>query len=280
MKISVVINTLNEEKNIENCLKAVKWADEIVIVDMYSDDKTVEIAKKYTDKIFLHERMNYADPARQFALDKASNEWILVVDADELVPLKLKNKLLKIIENDQADVVYTPHKNYFSGKLIKGVGWGPLQNLHPRLFKKGYFNYKANIHTNFEIKDNARIYYIKNFEESFIHLAYIDFEHYIEKMNRYTTIESTNIFEGKNERNYLFKLFLLALWRTLKEIILIKWYKDGFRGISIGVLAMNYSLVAYMKLKLMESYNSEDTRGKVMGEYQKIADEINLEYEK
>ena len=64
VEISILIHTLNEERNIRNCLETVKWADEIIIIDMYSDDKTVEIAKEYTDKIFYHERMGYADPAR------------------------------------------------------------------------------------------------------------------------------------------------------------------------------------------------------------------------
>ncbi len=90
MKISVLINTFNEERNIKNCLESVSWADEIIIVDMYSDDKTVDIAKNYTDKIYYFERMGYADPARQFALKKATHEWVLIVDADEMVPLELR----------------------------------------------------------------------------------------------------------------------------------------------------------------------------------------------
>ena len=87
VEISILIHTLNEERNIRNCLETVKWADEIIIIDMYSDDRTVEITKEYTDKIFYHERMGYADPARQFGLEKATHEWVLQVDADELVPL-------------------------------------------------------------------------------------------------------------------------------------------------------------------------------------------------
>ena len=124
MNISVLINTFNEEKNIENCLKAVKWADEIIIVDMYSDDKTVEIASKYTDKIFYFKRMRYADPARQFALKNASYDWILVVDADELVPLKLKNKILEISIKNLGDVVYIPRSNYFAGEKNQWNGNG------------------------------------------------------------------------------------------------------------------------------------------------------------
>ena len=280
MKISVIINTFNEERNIENCLKSVKWADEIIIVDMYSDDKTVEISRKYTEKVFFHERLGYADPARQFALEKASNEWVLVVDADELVPVSLKNRLTKIAEEDLADVIYIPRSNYFAGKHINGMGWGTLDDVIPRFFKKGYLNFGSNLHDFFKLNADARIYHINNPDESLIHLSYVDFEQYIERMNRYTTIEAANIFEGKKERNYLLKLFFLSIWRTFKEIILIKRYKDGFRGISLGFLGTYYALVAYMKLKLMEKYSSKDTKENVIQDYQKIVDGVILEYEK
>jgi len=280
MKISVIINTFNEERNIENCLKSVKWADEIIIVDMYSDDKTVEISRKYTDKVFFHERLGYADPARQFALEKASNEWVLVLDADELVPVSLKNRLTKIVEEDLADVIYIPRSNYFAGKHINGMGWGTLDDVIPRFFKKGYLNFGSNLHDFFKLNADARIYHINNPDESFIHLSYVDFEQYIERMNKYTTIEAANIFEGKKERNYLLKLFLLSIWRTFKEIILIKRYKDGFRGISLGFLGTYYTLVAYMKLKLMEKYGSKDTKENIIQDYQKIVADVILEYEK
>jgi glycosyltransferase involved in cell wall biosynthesis len=280
MNISVLINTFNEEKNIENCLKAVEWADEIVVVDMYSDDKTVEIASRYTDKIFYFKRMGYADPARQFALEKATYDWILVVDADELVPLKLKNILSEIAGKDLADVVYIPRSNYFAGKKINGLGMGTLHDMQPRFFKKGYLNFGDEIHNFFKVESKARIYRIKNPEESFTHLSYLDFEQYFDRMNNYSTIEATSIFNGKKERNYFIKNLLMAFFQTFKEIILFKWYKDGFRGISIGILSINYCLAYYMKLKLMEEYNSNDTRQKVREEYQKVIENIMFEYKK
>lgn len=278
MKISVLINTFNESKNIENCLKAVQWADEIIIVDMYSDDDTVEIASKYTDKIFYFKRMGYADPARQFALNHASNDWILVVDADEIVPLKLRNTVNEIAEKDLSDVVYIPRSNYFAGKKIKSMGLGALQDKQPRFFKKGYLNFNDEIHDFFKLKDNGRIKRIDDPSVSFTHLSYLDFEQYVERMNRYTTIEATSIFNGKKERNYLLKSIILTVLRIFKEIILYKWYKNGFRGISIGLLSINYALTAYMKLRLMEEYNSVDTRKEVSNEYQKIVDDIISEY--
>ena len=93
-KISVVINTLNEEKNLPRVLASVKkLADEIVVVDMESNDKTREIARKAGARVFKHKRMGYVEPARNFAIGKAKSEWILILDADELVTETLAKKL-------------------------------------------------------------------------------------------------------------------------------------------------------------------------------------------
>ena len=92
-KISAVINTLNEESNIAFCLETLKWCDEIIVVDMQSEDRTVEIAANFTDKIYNFERVGYVEPARKFAVEQATGDWILLIDADELVPKQLADKL-------------------------------------------------------------------------------------------------------------------------------------------------------------------------------------------
>ena len=97
MKISVFINVLNEAQKIRSCLQSVQWVDEIVIVDMHSDDETVAIAREFTDKIFYFDRIGYCEPARKFAAEKTQGEWILNIDADEIVTLGLKHELLRII---------------------------------------------------------------------------------------------------------------------------------------------------------------------------------------
>src|SRR3989344_2370341 len=95
-KISVVINTLNEEKNIERVIKSTSWADEIIVCDMYSTDRTVEFARKSGAKIVFHKKLNYVEPARNFAISKASNEWVLILDSDEEIPSTLSEKLIRI----------------------------------------------------------------------------------------------------------------------------------------------------------------------------------------
>ena len=125
--ISVVINTFNEEKNIKGCLESVKWVDEIVVVDMYSDDRTVQIVQDYTDKIFMHKRVGHVEPARNFAISKATGDWVLVLDADERVPRSLATKLKQIVRENPHGVsaVSFPRKNVFFNKWIRHTGWWP-----------------------------------------------------------------------------------------------------------------------------------------------------------
>lgn len=278
LPVSVLVHTLNEEKNIKNCLETVKWADEIIIIDMYSDDKTIEIASEYTDKIFYHERMGYADPARQFGLEKASNHWILIVDADELVPLKLKEKLENIIEEDLGDIVSVPHNNYFFGKLMKFTGWGPLQDTHHRFFKKEYVLISDQIHSTFTEREDARIYEITDEKEGFIHFNYIDMEHFLEKLNRYTTIEAKALFEANKEIK--FKSVVNQMFSEFrKRYFTLQGRKDGYRGFSLSFLMSLYRLMIYTKLKLMKEYNSNKPASEIEKDYNKLAQEVISEYE-
>src|SRR5687767_6118218 len=84
-KVSVIINTLNEEANLPGCLDSVRWADEVVLVDMHSEDRTLTIAEEFGCRVFLHERTGYVEPARNFAIAQAQHDWLLVLDADERV---------------------------------------------------------------------------------------------------------------------------------------------------------------------------------------------------
>lgn len=268
--ISVLINTFNEEKNIRNCLESVKWADEIIIVDMYSDDRTVEIAREYTDKIYMHKRMGYADPARQFALEKASNEWILVVDADEIVPIELRNRLIEIAESGKYDAVLIPRINYFFGYKMKGTGWGPLQDMQVRFFKKKFMQYGTRIHNFSNLDPSARVYKLKDESLGFIHFNYIDVEHFLEKLNRYTTIEAKNAVDA-GEKFSVTKLLIIILKEFINRFIRRKGYADGFQGFALSMLMVTYRLSASLKHYLIEKYSSDQVREKILNQYNQIA---------
>lgn len=282
MQISVLINTFNEERNIKNCLESIKWADEIIVVDMYSDDKTVEIAKNYTDKIYFFERMGYADPARQYTLSKATNEWVLILDADEIVPIELRNKLIQIIDNNLGDVIYIPRNNYFSGDKLVAGGAGAIQDMQPRVFRKNCINLSDKIHDFYNISDDARVYKIDNPDEGFIHFSYMDYEHYIEKFNNYTSIEAGLIFDDKKKMT-MGSNFLVMLFGTFILFIYLYIIKRGYKdrkGFSVSYLIAIVRIVTYVKFKLMQEYDTKNPREKILSKYQDIVDDVISRYDK
>jgi len=275
-KISVLINTLNEERNIRNCLECVKWADEIIIVDSFSDDETTTIAREYTDKIFTYPRTGYADPARQFALEQASNEWILVVDADELVPKQLRDRLREL-STSEYEAVLIPRKNYIFGHLMQGAAWGSLQDHQIRFFKRYALHYSDQIHNFAKLAENTRIYTLLDESCAFIHFNYVDVEHYLEKLDRYTTIEAKSIALSSQSISTLslsFSLLRNLAWRFIR----MKGYRDGVYGFVLSVLQSVYVLIAAFKAELIRHYQSTNPKVLITEQYQKIADEYIRAY--
>jgi glycosyltransferase involved in cell wall biosynthesis len=276
-KISVLINTLNEERNIRNCLECVKWADEIIVVDSFSDDKTTTIAREYTDKIFTYERTGYADPGRQFALEQASNEWVLVVDADELVPKQLRDRLAELSTSDY-EAVLIPRKNYCFGHLMQGAAWGDIQDLQVRFFKKHVMHYSDKIHDFAKLGENTRIYRLLDESCAFIHFAYVDVGQYLEKLDRYTTIEAKSIALSSQSTSTVrlsFSLLRNLVWR----FILKKGYRDGVYGFAISILTSVDMLIAALKSELFRRYQSTNVQVLVNKQYKDIADECIHAYE-
>src|SRR4030042_3360237 len=187
-KISVVINTLNEEKNLPRAIASVKgFAEEIVVCDMHSDDKTAEIAERLGANVYEHEKAGYVEPARNFAIEKARGKWILVLDADEEVPNSLAGKIKNIVSEPDADYFRIPRKNIIFGKWIKHSRWWPDYNI--RFFKKGNVTWNEVIHsvpltkgkgTDLDASEDAAI----------VHHHYETIEQYIDRLNRYTTHHS------------------------------------------------------------------------------------------
>jgi len=276
MSVSVLINTLNEEENIRNCLESVKWADEIILVDMYSDDKTVDIAKEYTDKIFMHDRMGYVEPARQFALEKATNNWILVLDADELISITLKKELLKIKEEDFYEVVYIPRKNYFFGEEMKATGWGPMNDKLLRFFKKNKVNFSSRIHKSIQVSKNAKK--IDLDKKAFIvHFNYLGVEHFLYKLNKYTTIEAENSYDN-NEKFRLKNLIFSPIKEFLIRYVFQKGFKDGIKGFVLSFLMATYRLSSQIKLFFIEKYQNKNVEKKIKNRYNEVAESILKNY--
>jgi glycosyltransferase involved in cell wall biosynthesis len=271
-KISVVINTLNEEKNIPYTLRSVHgWVDEIIVVDMYSDDRTAEIARQYGAKVFFHERIAAFDGARQFAIDQASNEWILVLDADELIPEPLSRKLLDVIAENKFDVVIIPRLNYLLGAALMHTGWGPNQDKHPRLFRKGMITASSTIHEFFKPVNVARILELDYSENhAIVHFNYINTTHFIEKLNRYTSVEASQAHERAERAS-----FVTMIYTPMKEFIsrYIKksGWRDGWRGFYLSFAMVFYRLSIFSKMKELENLGSaEDIKSLYLKEAERL----------
>lgn len=154
-KISVVVITFNEEKDIEECLRSVRWADEIIVVDSFSSDKTIEIAKKYASKVIQKKWLGFSGQ-KNFAAGIASGEWILQLDADERVTDALKDEIFTVITgSSNLDGYYIARRNFWLGKWIKHGGWYPDYAL--RLFKKNKGQWDGFTHERLVVAGNTGI---------------------------------------------------------------------------------------------------------------------------
>jgi glycosyltransferase involved in cell wall biosynthesis len=248
-KISVLINTLNEERNLPYALRSVRqWADEIIVVDMYSTDRTVEIAHEFGAKVFFHERVTEFEIARKLAIEKASNDWMFFLDADELVPLALARRLLQIAHGDAVDVVRVPRLNYLIGAAMQYSGWGPNQDKQYRLFRRGKLGVRANMHDHIEVFPGAKVHELSfPSDGAIIHFSYLDFEHFITKLNRYTNIHALQAAKAGEHPNIARALFK-ATRKFLAYYLLRKGYRDGWRGIYLALLMFFYEVSTFAKL--------------------------------
>lgn len=259
-RISVVINTLNEERNLPYALRSVKsWADEIVVVDMYSTDRTVEIAKKFGAQVFLHHGPGFDYPPREYAVKQANKPWILVLDADELVPPSLSRLLRGIAEKNGADVVLIPRLNYLLGRPMHYTSWGPDQDSQARFFKKDKIAASSIAHRDFTPAEGARILRI-NFDgtNALVHFNYLDSSQFIERLNRYTSVEASQAY-ARGYRSTPLNAIMRAVKEFLSRYIKGKGYLDGWRGFYLSTFMSFYRLAIAAKLKELEVLGARDS---------------------
>lgn len=240
-KVSVIIITYNEEKNIKRCLSSIDWVDEIVVVDSQSTDDTKKIASEFTQRIFDVKWEGFGK-TKDFAKDEASHQWILSLDADEVVTQDLKEEIQNITKSeDSLNGYYIPRKSNFLGKWIKHGGWYPDYVL--RLFKKDKAKFiDSVVHERAEV--NGRIGYLKN---ALLHYTDPNFDHYLEKLNRYTSLGAEELFR-KGKRAKLFDLILRPLAVFFKMYFVKKGFLDGLSGFILAVSSAFHVFSKYVKL--------------------------------
>jgi glycosyltransferase involved in cell wall biosynthesis len=260
-KISSVIITYNEEHKIERCLKSVDWTDEVIIVDSFSTDKTLAICKRYTDKIYQHPWPHSSSDQRNIADRYATHDWILALDADEVVTEGLREEIINALDDgSRADLYMIPRREYFAGKWIDAGGWYPQYKTI--LYRKSVGSWTGPIHL--KIETRGTISYLKN---SILHDGYSSFKTFMDKFNYYSTIESERDYQYNKRFNILRALFK-PIERFLGRFVRHGGYRDGMHGFFMAsVIAINYFL---RELKLYELSYREQHKD----DWQRIYNEI------
>lgn len=244
MNLSVAIITYNEERIIEKNLQAIhNLADEIVIVDSFSTDKTRQICEKYSKVKFIQKKFEGFGQQKNFALDNCNGNWILFLDADEIPTEKLKDSITEISSSQyhEYDVYLIEFNNIFLGKTLNYGGWGNIKR--ERLFRKGFGKYSKDIvHEEFITSSQKGI-----IEGKINHYTYKDIHHHIEKSNKYTSMMAEKMFK-KGKRTDVLQILIKPVYQFLKSYLFQLGFLDGFVGYYAAKTASFYTFMKYMKL--------------------------------
>jgi glycosyltransferase involved in cell wall biosynthesis len=240
--LSVIVITRNEERNITECLESVSWANEIIVVDSQSNDQTVELARRFTQKVFVAEWKGYGE-AKNFALMHVTNEWVLWLDADERVPFELAQEIQHILShpvNEYAGYEIA-RRAFFLGRWIRHCGWYPGYVM--RLFKKSSGTFSTSrVHEGVRI--DGTIGRLKN---DLLHYTDTTLFHYFEKFNRYTSLAADDVWQVRRTFS-LYDVLVRPPFLFFKMYVLRLGLLDGMHGFILSLLSAAYVFVKYAKV--------------------------------
>jgi glycosyltransferase involved in cell wall biosynthesis len=231
--ISVTIITRNEEERIQDCLESVAWARDIVIVDAESTDRTVEIAQKFTARVFVRPWAGFA-AQKNFALAQTTQPWVLSLDADERVTPQLRQQIEDILAADgPLDGYYLPRKNLFQGRWIRHGTWYPDYQL--RLFRRSLGTFRSvSVHESVQVK--GRLEYL---QAPLLHFSYQGIEDFVRRSNLYSTLAAQDLVRRGKRISWL-QLCLAPLGRFCSMYFLHRGFLDGSDGLLLAVLYSYY----------------------------------------
>lgn len=240
-EISVIVITYNEEHNVERCLRSVRWADEIIVVDAFSTDKTVEICRRLNAKVIQRKWEGFA-LQKQFALSSASHSWVLLLDADEEVPADLRKEIESVLSSQPNFVGYEiTRKSFFLGKWMQYGGWYPGYELRLFRHEKVRMNVRQ-VHGEFDVAGR-----VSHLSAALLHYTYNSIHQYIEKMNAYTSLDVLNELGDRSKRIRWYHFVLNSLSAFLRMFISLKGYRDGVHGFLLAYYSGLSAMVSYSK---------------------------------
>ncbi|OGM18334.1 hypothetical protein A2686_03200 [Candidatus Woesebacteria bacterium RIFCSPHIGHO2_01_FULL_38_10] len=240
MEISVTLVTLNEEENLARCLDSIKkFANEIVIVDSGSIDKTVEIAKKFGARVFYRKFDNFSNQ-KNFAADKAKNNWVFSLDADEVMTGRLAGEVVNAVKTDKFVGYLIPRRNIILGKEIKHTRWSPDE--HVWLYRKDRGRFEGGVHA--EVKVDGSVGRLKHTK---VHFQYKTVGEFFLMINKYTEEEAGEKIE-RGEIFSIFKMFFDPALSFFRRFIYKRGYLDGWRGFVLSYMMAIYRITNWIKV--------------------------------
>ncbi|MEP7167754.1 MAG: glycosyltransferase family 2 protein [Bacteroidota bacterium] len=248
--ISAVVITHNEERNIERCLASLQnVADEIIVVDSFSTDRTEEICKSFNVKFYQRKWDDYSS-AKNFGNEKAAYDWILSLDADEALSDELKKNILEIKSKNEIVRMDSFGGNYkfnrltnYCGKWIRHCGWYP--GTRTRLFNSKECHWEGTIHEQLTINSKLPVVFL---EGDCFHFSYYTIEEHINKTEKFTTLSAAELFR-RNKKASFMKIYISPVFKFIQSYFLKLGILDGYYGFMICKISALSVYLKYYKLK-------------------------------
>jgi len=251
LPLSVIITTYNEEINIGECIESVAWADEILVVDSHSTDRTVEIVRRYPVELLQREYFGSA-AQKNWAIDRVRHDWVLIVDADERVPPKLAHEILTVLAtNPEVNGYYIRRENVFIDRPIRHSGWSTDKVV--RLFRKDKGRYpNRRVHADLEIEGPVPV-----LRQPFLHFTFRTFDQYFPKFLNYAEWGAAQAYRDGRQAG-LAELVFRPWWRFVRTYILQLGLLDGMYGF---VLCSLQAFGVFLKCARLWEYRIRASRG-------------------
>ena len=241
--LSIIIITKNEALNIRECIEAVKWADEIIVVDSGSTDDTVAICRELTPHVYIHDWPGFGIQKNR-ALDYASKDWVLSLDADERVTPELRAEIEATMREGKALGYEVPRLSSFCGRFMRHSGWYPDYVL--RLFRRGRARFSDNLVHERLIMDSKT----ERLTGLLLHYAFENLEEVLHKTNQYSTAGAQMQFQ-RGRQSSLSGAVLRGLWSFVRSYVLRAGFLDGREGFMLAVSNAEGTYYRYVKLMLL-----------------------------
>ncbi len=250
--LSVVVSAYNEQKALGRCLASVSFADEIIVVDNESQDKTIEVAKKYTKKVYSQKNILMLNTNKNYGFGKATGDWILNLDADEEIPKELAKEIGEIMRsNPKENGFWIKRKNIIFGKWITHGLWWPDKQI--RLFRRGKGKFPC-IHIHEYIAIDGQV---GELVEPYTHYNYESVSQYLRTIDRTSTSEALSL-KDMNHEFVWYDAIRFPLSDFLKIYFAQSGYKDGLHGLALALFQAFYSFTAFAKYWEMQKFPERD----------------------